>query len=300
MNPSESAALVALLRTASRPWRQYPELVEQAGSALAVLRHETTAAGGEHEQASLFPPPGAGNAEAALIAAASDIERWRSEGMRLLTVLDPDYPENLRTVHDRPPMIFVAGRLEPTDARSVAVIGARRASAEGTAVARAVATHLVDAGFTVVSGLAAGIDTAAHTAALAAGGRTVAVIGTGLRRAYPPQNTDLQRRIGREGTVISQFWPDAPPSRESFPMRNAVMSGLTLGSVVVEASRTSGARVQARLALAHGRAVFLHRGLLREEWARELARRPGAHVISEPGEITRIVERLTSVGALSP
>jgi DNA processing protein len=289
---------LVLLRTGSRPWQQYAELVEHAGSAVAVLEQEQCTRGGG--QVSLFPPGDVEQPKQLLAAAASDIERWRTEGMQLLTVLDAGYPENLRAVHDRPPAIFVAGQLDPQDARSLAVIGAREASAEGTSAARAVAVHLVQAGFTVFSGLAAGIDSAAHTAALGAGGRTVAVIGTGLRRAYPPQNAVLQRRIVREGAVISQFRPDHPPSRRTFPMRNAVMSGLTLGSVVVEASRTSGARLQARLALAHGRPVFLLEQLLREAWAREFAQRPGTHVISEPAEITRVVERLTSAGALSP
>jgi DNA processing protein len=298
MRPGESAALLVLLRTGSRPWQHYAELVEQAGSAAAVLEQEQS----EHvcDQARLFGGEDTEPPERLLAAAAAEVERWHDEGIRLLTVLDADYPENLRAVHDRPPVIFVAGRLIPQDARSLAVIGTRNATAEGTAAARAVAVHLAQAGFTVFSGLAAGIDSAAHAAALGAGGRTVAVIGTGLRHVYPPENAELQRRIVHEGAVISQFWPEHPPSRQTFPLRNAVMSGLTLGSVVVEASRTSGARLQARLALAHGRPVFLLRRLLRDEWAREFAQRPGTHVISEPAEITRVVQRLTSTGALSP
>ena len=163
-----------------------------------------------------------------------------------------------RTVHDRPPLLFVAGRLTTADERSVAVIGARRASDEGRAVAAEFAAELTAAGWVVVSGLAAGIDTAAHRAALEHGGRTLAVIGTGLQHSYPPENAELQRTIAQRGAVISQFWPDSPPTRQSFPMRNAVMSGISRGSVLIEASERSGARVQARLALAHGRPVFLH------------------------------------------
>jgi DNA processing protein len=288
---SEAAAVVVLLRSGGRPWQAYAELVEDAGSALAVLEREQTAGDG---QASLFPGPH----ERLVEAAEAEIAEWESSGMRLLTVLDPDYPENLRAVHDRPPLIFVAGRLASTDARSVAVVGARTASHQGAERARAVAEHLVAHGYTVVSGLAAGIDTAAHTAALDRGGRTVAVIGTGLRRSYPPQNVQLQRRIAAQFAVVSQFWPDAPPSRRSFPMRNAVMSGLTLATVVVEAAQTSGSRMQARLALAHGRPVFLPRSLLSHAWARELSARPGTHVVSSPAEITAAVERLTSAGAL--
>jgi DNA processing protein len=218
--------------------------------------------------------------------------------MRFHTVLDPDYPDNLRAVHDRPPFVFVSGALTPSDRRAIAVVGARVASPHGVWAARAIAEHLVDQSYTVVSGLAAGIDNAAHTAALARGGRTVAVIGTGLRRYYPPQHEELQRRIAAQCAVISQFWPDAPPSRRSFPMRNAVMSGISLATVVVEASLTSGSRIQARLALEHGRPVFLLESLLEHDWARAFAAKPGARVIRSPDEITTFVERLTSAGAL--
>ncbi len=282
----EAAALVVLLRTGRRPWQRYAELLEEAGSAVAVLENER---GG---QGSLFA------ADDATADAARDIDRWEANGMRLLTVLDPDYPENLRTVHDRPPLIFLAGRLQPTDARSVAVVGARQATPAGLAAATRIAEHLVDHGYTVVSGLATGIDTAAHTSALANTGRTIAVVGTGLQRVYPPQNAALQRRIIEHGAVVSQFWPDAPPTRRTFPMRNAVMSGMTLASVVVEASHTSGSRMQARLALEHGRPVFLTQSLLEQEWARQLATLPGTHVVRTPQQITKTVQRLTSTGAL--
>jgi DNA processing protein len=284
---AERAALVLLLRTGTRPWQHYADLVEEAGSALAVLEQEA----GPQQQL-LDPHPD-------LQAAAGQIEEWRAEGMRLLTVLDEDYPENLRGVHDRPPLIFVAGELRREDARSIAIVGARQATDRGRAIATKIAEHVVDLGFTVASGLAAGIDTAAHTAALARKGRTFAVIGTGLRRAYPPQNAPLQRRLVRQGAVVSQFWPDAPPSRRTFPMRNAVMSGMTLASVIVEASETSGSRMQARLALEHGRPVFLVRSLLEQPWAREFATRPGTHVVDHPAAITDTIERLTS-GALQP
>jgi DNA processing protein len=282
---TETAALVSLLRSGKRPWRQYAELVEEAGSAIAVLDEEQAG------QTSLFA---AGDLEETV----EQIAGWEGGGIRLLTVLDKAYPENLRAVHDRPPLVFVAGALTPGDARSVAVVGARAASQQGMAAARAIARHLVGCGYSVLSGLAAGIDTAAHTATLEAGGRTVAVIGTGLRRVYPPQNAELQARLAARCAVVSQFWPDAPPSRASFPMRNAVMSGMALATVVVEASQTSGARTQARLALEHGRPVFLLASLLAHDWARRFATRPGTYVVRAPSEITATVERLTSPDAL--
>lgn len=287
---TEAAALIALLRAGGRPWAEYADLVEEAGSAISVFEGQRAA-----DPPTLFSDD---RRSAHLEEIADEIDAWEAAGMRLQTVLDPGYPENLRSVHDRPPFVFVAGTLTPADSRAIAVVGARVASPHGVWAAGAIAEHLVDHGYTVVSGLAAGIDTAAHTAALARGGRSIAVIGTGLRRYYPPQHAELQRRIAAECAVISQFWPDAPPSRRSFPMRNAVMSGLSLATVVVEASLTSGSRIQARLALEHGRPVFLLESLLEHEWARAFAVRPGARVIRSPDEITTYVERLTSPGAL--
>ena len=300
--------MVALLRTGRRPWVEYAELVEERGSVAGVLEDELTPSA----RTTLFPDPrdrgpwGNGDPDQLnpdpdqlITQARADLERWSARGMHLVTVLERGYPPNLRAVHDRPPMVFVAGDLTPADARGVAVVGARKASRAGTERAGAIATHLVDHGYTVVSGLAAGIDTAAHTAALARAGRTVAVIGTGLARSYPPENAPLQRRIAAECAVISQFWPGSPPSRRSFPMRNAVMSGVALATVVVEASDTSGARMQARLALAQGRPVFLLASLVeRQQWARDYAARPGTQVVCEPHEITTVVERLISPGSL--
>jgi DNA processing protein len=283
----ESAALIALLRRGKRSPQAYAELVEEAGSAAAVVRSED-------RQRELFEP----DLEAELRQISGEIEDWEARGIQLVSVLDSRYPGNLLAVHDRPALLFVAGALAPDDVRSLAVIGSRRASSRGLALARDIAAHLVERGYSVISGLAAGIDTAAHTAALERGGRTVAVIGTGVLRTYPPANAALQARIADRCAVVSQFWPDAPPTRRSFPMRNAVMSGMSLGTVIVEASHTSGARVQARLALAQGRPVFLLEPLLEQDWARELATRSGTHVVRAPDEITATIERLTSAEPL--
>jgi DNA processing protein len=216
-----------------------------------------------------------------------------------VTVLDPEYPTNLRAVHDRPPLVFVAGRLEAQDTRSVAIIGSRRPSPEGKAEAGTLATGLSERGYTIVSGLATGIDSAAHTATLAVEGRTVAVIGTGLEHSYPAENAALQRQITKGGAVVSQFWPEAPPTRDSFPKRNAVISGLAAGTVIVDASVRSGARIQARQALAHGRPVFLARRLLSQSWAQELAARPGVTVYANADDIAARLERLSGGEALT-
>jgi DNA processing protein len=277
----DNAALVTLLRQGRRAQQSYSDLLEEAGSAAALLGQEQ-----------LFAGDG-------LDAAQRDIERWGAQGITLVSVLDPSYPENLRAVYDRPPLIFVAGELDAGDARSIAVIGSRQATDRGIVTAQSIAAHLAERGFVVVSGLAAGIDTAAHMAALKEGGRTVAVIGTGLNHTYPPQNAQLQRQIAASCAVVSQFWPDAPPTRRSFPMRNAVMSGMTLATMIVEASETSGSRVQSRLALAQGRPVFLLDRLLEQAWARELATRPGTYVVDAPEQISATVERLSAADTLT-
>lgn len=282
---SETLALVALLRFGRRRHPDYLRLVEQAGSAQAVLDREL---GTDGAQAALFAP----EPPLWIDTARAELREWLAADIDVVTVLDEGYPVNLREVHDRPPLIFTAGTIEPADSRSIAIIGARRASSEGLRLAADFASEFVRNRYTVISGLAAGIDTAAHEAALAHGGRTVAVIGTGLlHESYPPSNAELQREIAARCAVLSQFWPHTPPTHKTFPMRNAVMSGLSRGSVVIEASERSGARVQARLALAHGRPVFLLERLMDQPWARELASHPDVHVVRSPGEVCRVTDR---------
>jgi DNA processing protein len=291
----EQAALIALVRRGDRPWHHYAQLAESAGSALDILegRYEDPH---DDEPLVLFseaPTPETTD----LGAIANEIEAWESEGMRFVTVLDAEYPVNLRTIHNRPPFLFVRGELLPDDERSVAVVGTRQPSALGLESARKVSAGLVAAGFTVVSGLALGIDGRAHETALELGGRTVAVVGTGLRRTYPAAHAELAARIAETAAVVSQFWPDSPPTKTSFPMRNVVMSGLALATVVIEASARSGARMQARFALEHGRRVFLHRSLLEHAWARDYAERPGTAVVDSADEVVGQLEPLTILDA---
>ena len=231
--------------------------------------------------------------------ARAQIAEWERRGFRLLTVLQDDYPGALQMVHDRPALLWVAG--DPAhlqDEKAIAVVGSRQPGEDGRAQAASYATDLVEAGFTVVSGLAAGIDTVAHRAALRAGGRTIAVVGTGLAHAYPPENRALQAELARDHAVVSPFWPEDAPSPERFRRRNAVMSGLGLGTVIVEASIRSGTRVQARHALAHGRPVFLDRGLLAQAWAGELSQRPGVHVVDSAADVVRGVTSAVDPGPL--
>jgi DNA processing protein len=179
-------------------------------------------------------------------------------GIRALTLLDDDYPANLRNVADPPPVLFVRGELRSEDTRAVALVGTRRATAYGHAVAERLARDLVAAGVSVVSGLAKGVDTTAHQAALASGGRTIAVLGNGLDQVYPPENAGLARRIveASGGAVVAEFSPGIPPDAVNFPRRNRIISGLSLATVIIEAPEKSGALITADFALEQGRDVL--------------------------------------------
>jgi DNA processing protein len=213
-----------------------------------------------------------------------------SDGIRFTTVLDDDYPTNLRTIYNLPPFLFYRGTLQPDDARSVAVVGTRTPSPDGMSRADRMARLLVEGGVTVLSGLARGIDTVAHRACLDAGGRTIAVLGSGIRRVYPPENAELADRIAGSGAVVSQFWPDSAPATYNFPRRNVVTSGMSQGTVVIEATATSGAKMQARLAIEHGKQVFLLHSLVTErEWARRYLQRPRVHEVFDVADILRLL-----------
>jgi DNA processing protein len=283
----ETAAIVALLRRPDVPAGEVGDLIQDHGSAVAALEYMLEQA---DAAPTLFP---ADEPEPAidLDAIEAEVRAWEAEGMVITTVLDPEYPENLHTVHNRPPMLFVHGALLASDERSIAIVGTRKATDDGLAGAAKMARRMVKAGYVVVGGLAAGIDTAAHRAALETGGRTVAVIGTGLRHSFPKENVELQRHLGTVSAVVSQFWPDQGPRPWTFPARNAVMSGFARATVVIEATGRSGARMQARLALEHGRPVFLLRSLLEHDWAQSYAERPGTHVIDEADQVIEILDR---------
>jgi DNA processing protein len=279
-NDAERAALVALLR--DRPdklnWLQIMGEVDARSSALAFWRHTH--------------PPNLlddGSESPELVDAAHDIARWQADGLGFMTFLDEDYPPQLRAIRDLPPVLFHRGTLVPDDF-AMSVVGSRNATDRGLSIARSIAAGLVDRGIAVVSGLARGIDTAAHTAALEAGGRAVAVIGTGINKYYPAENRPLQDRIAVDGLVLSQFWPDAPPSQHHFPMRNTVMSGYGRATIVVEAGEKSGARIQANRAVAHGRPVVLTNLVVEaNNWARDLVGKPGIHVAEGTADVMRIV-----------
>ncbi len=187
-------------------------------------------------------------------AAERELAALEAIGGRLLAVVEPDYPPALAALDHAPPVIMVLGRTELLQQRAVAVVGARNASANGRRLARDLAGGLGRAGFLVVSGMARGIDTAAHQGALETG--TAAVVAGGLDVVYPPENDTLHREIAARGVLVSEMPPGTVPQARHFPRRNRLISGMSLGVVVVEAAPRSGSLITARLALDQGREVF--------------------------------------------
>jgi len=183
----------------------------------------------------------------------ADLEQ---DGISTVTLADDDYPALLREAGGPPPVLFYRGQLIETDTTAVAIVGTRRVSPYGREVATQIGAGLAEAGVTVVSGLALGIDGIAHQAALEAGGRTIAVLGGGINRIYPHEHRGLARRISEQGAVLSEYAPDRKPDAPNFPARNRIISGLSLGVVVVEAPDRSGALITVDFAADQGRDVF--------------------------------------------
>lgn len=220
-----------------------------------------------------------------------ELDRLATVGIRMVDQLDDEYPANLRMIHNRPPFLMVRGALISADVRAMAVVGTREPSPEGRVAAHEISRELAVRGVTVVSGLARGIDTAAHEGALEGGGRTIAVFGTGIEKIYPAENSRLASRVEASGACVSQFWPSMGGARWTFPARNLVTSGLSIGTVVVEAGETSGARLQAEAALRHGKRVLLMRDLVRaQQWAVDAAAKPGVTVVDSVDQVIDALE----------
>src|SRR5437899_3719234 len=184
------------------------------------------------------------------------------KGVAPRDLADEPYPAWLRTIPDPPPVLYCDGSMEPGDRQAVAIVGSRQATPYGLRVTDALARELSALGFTIVSGFARGIDAAAHRAAMASGGRTVAVLGCGLDVDYPSGHASLRAEIAGSGAVLTEFAPGTAPFATNFPRRNRIISGLALGVVVVEATEESGSLITARLALEQGREVFAVPGLI--------------------------------------
>jgi DNA processing protein len=181
------------------------------------------------------------------------MERW---GVRAYTFRDPDYPARLKEIHDYPPVLYVRGSIISQDEWCLAIVGTRRATVYGRQVTQEIAADLAQSKITIVSGLARGIDTVAHHAAIEAGGRTIAILASGLDIIYPAENAGLAGRILEHGALVSEYPVGLRPRADNFPRRNRIMSGLSLGTLVIEAGETSGALITARMALEQNREVF--------------------------------------------
>ena len=228
-----------------------------------------------------------------IVSQRSGLDAGREEaaaaklGARLVTPVDGDYPEPLKNIYDPPLCLYVRGTLEKKDAQALAIVGTRRASHYGAAQADRLAYQVSKAGFAVVSGLARGIDTVAHKAALKAGGRTLAVLGGAMDKLYPPENRELAEEIVAHGALISEFPLGREPDRTTFPYRNRVVSGLSKGVLVVEAGMDSGAMNTAEQALEQGRSVMAVPGRVDMDGAR------GPHSLIRNG--ARLVEDLADI-----
>jgi len=230
------------------------QLLEYFGDAQAVLRAT---------KQQLLQVHGIGEETAEAIATwektvdlAGELRRVSEFGCQIITQADPEYPELLRQIYDPPIVLYVKGKLTTQDKNSVAIVGSREATHYGIETARRLAYQLAYVGVTVVSGGARGIDTAAHQGALAAKGRTIAVLGTGINIVVPAENKELFDRIAANGALITQFPFNRNADKQSFAIRNRIVAGMTLGTVVVEAALHSGALITANFATEYGRQVF--------------------------------------------
>lgn len=228
------------------------------------------------------------------LAASETIRRCGEAGIDLVCMRDSRYPERLRTIHDPPQLLYVKGRIEPSDAFAIAVVGTRGISYYGRRQTTMLTTGLVAAGFTIVSGLARGVDGTAHEAALTCGGRTLAVLGSGLLNIYPPEHVMLADRVVSQGALISEFPLDAPGSKGSFPRRNRIVSGLALGVLVTESPMRSGSLITARLAMEQDRDVFAVPGPIDSENSRGCHRliRDGAVLVESVDDIVELLSPL--------
>ncbi|GIV59836.1 DNA-processing protein DprA [Rhodocaloribacter litoris] len=250
----EKEALVALSMAPGVGPGRIRSLVARFGSAAAALQAPARV---------LATVPGIGPQTAAAVAAfdghaavTEQFERAERVDATLVTAWDPAFPPLLREIYDPPAFLWVRGTLAEADAKAIAIVGTRRATAYGKQVAYDFAAGLARHGFTVVSGLAYGIDAAAHRGALEAGGRTLAVLGSGVDRIYPARHARLAQAIIEQGALLSEYALGAAPDAPNFPRRNRLISGLTRGTLVVEAFETGGALITARLALEQNREVF--------------------------------------------
>jgi len=263
--------------------RSIAEMIRVHGSGAAALRVVKS-------QGQLFPSAGE--------ELVTPSQSWAENGIRVLPLTDPGYPSSLKELSDPPPLLFLRGRDSLLQGPAVAVVGARRATEVGRETAEALGRILASAGITVVSGLARGIDGAAHRGALSVDGPTLAVLGSGLDVAYPPIHRRLFREMGRRGLLVSEFLPKEPALSHHFPKRNRIIAALARAIVVVEAGERSGALITVDHGLDLGREILAVPGSLRNPQAAgtNALIRDGARLLTSPGAILEELRGLVEEG----
>ena len=228
--------LESYFHTLENAWKATPAELKQAGLDKSSIRAITT-----------WRPK---------ISLEAEMEKLERFQVKALTIHSPDYPARLKEIYDYPPVLYIRGELVPEDEWCLAVVGTRRATVYGRQITEEIVADLARNKITIVSGLAKGIDSVAHRSALEAGGRSLAVFACGLDTVYPAENADLARRLMQQGALISEYPLGTQPRADNFPRRNRILSGLSLGVLVIEAGETSGAIITAHLALEQDREVF--------------------------------------------
>ncbi|WP_447986465.1 DNA-processing protein DprA [Nitrospira sp. Nam74] len=247
----------------------YLRLVQAFGSPDAILRasrEELSTAG--HVKPSLAQAICQGPGDDAKRAVEEELKSLAILGISIVTLSDPEYPSRLKTIHDPPPVLYMSGVLSLADQPAIAIVGSRKATAAGRVFTEQLSRELASLGFTIVSGLARGVDAAAHRGALVAKGRTVAVLGCGLDRTYPPEHQALRKQIESTGAIIAELPLGSYPHGYHFPRRNRIISGMCLGVIVTEAALESGSLITARLAAEQGREVFAVPGFVKSDTSR--------------------------------
>ena len=219
------------------------------------------------------------------------IKNVKKYGFKIYTILDDEYPQNLLKIYEKPTFIYVFGEIKKEDENAVALVGSRYCDNYGKSVARNLSTELAQNKITVVSGMARGIDSISHRAAIEGGGRTIAVMGSGLDRIYPPENSKLYKLISENGAVLSEFPIGAAPDAQNFPRRNRIISGLSKGVVIVQASRQSGSLITANFALEQNREVFAVPGNIGSKLSEgtNLLIKRGAMLIEDSNDIISVL-----------
>jgi len=265
---------------------RFKRLIEEFGSPKGVL---------DAPYREIAKVPGIGFITAQAIARGrerididQELDLVQRHKVKIITLADESYPADLAAIFDPPSVLYIKGQLLERDRISIAIVGSRRATTQGKAIARRLSYQLASKGLTIVSGMARGIDSAAHRGALALnGGRSIAVLGCGIDVVYPPENKELMNQIAQSGAVVSEFPMSTPPHGGNFPQRNRVISGLSLGVVVVEAAERSGAMVTVDCALEQGRDVFAVPGSIDGKYSKGTNRliKQGAKLVQDSSDI---------------